>query len=55
MGGPSGARLVFTVTDDELVSLLPSFASVPGAHLADVGRLDDEAVRADIHDADGEQ
>lgn len=51
---PSGARLVLTVTGDELVGLLPSFSAAPGARLAEVVPLGDELVRAEIHDPDGE-
>jgi hypothetical protein len=52
---PSGARLIVAVVDDQWVELLPSFAGLPGALLANLEPVNDEVTTADVVDPDGEQ
>lgn len=51
---PSGSRLVLGIQDGQLVDLLPSFASHPGAQLAGVSALNPEVAAADVVDEEGE-
>ncbi|MDI6104500.1 hypothetical protein QLQ12_38515 [Actinoplanes sp. NEAU-A12] len=52
---PSGVRLVVALRDGRLEELLPSFSGVPGARLAEVRRVSDEMIVADVVDDAGEQ
>lgn len=52
---PSGARLVISLRDGEVLDLLPSFAGRPGVRIADCQPLNDDVASAQVVDETGEQ
>lgn len=52
---PSGARLVIGLRDNQIISVLPSFAGRVGARFAEVRAANDEVTLADVVDDDGER
>jgi hypothetical protein len=51
----SGARLVISLRDGEVLDLLPSFAGRPGVRIADCHPLNADVAGAQVVDEDGEQ
>jgi hypothetical protein len=52
---PSGARMVFGVRGKDVLTMLPSYAGMTGARLANVRAVNDDVAVADVLDEDGEQ
>lgn len=51
----SGARLVMSVQGEQVLDLLPSYAGIPGARLANIRVANDEVALADVMDEGDEQ